>query len=139
MRYSRKSRSSSPQSRHVSVPKKSKQRIEQLPAEDWTVADVAAWLGTLQLTKYAGIFERNCVDGTLLLELDTETLGSELRIADVADCEKIAQAIGTLERPAKSATAHTRRPGGLECQHPAMCSNLHHVHHCITEHHMQAR
>ena len=99
MRCSGRHRSTSPTGRRAAASAAHQQHISERPAAQWSVKDVVAWLDKLHMSHHADKFANNLVDGPLLLELDAETLGTDLKVASTADCKKIADAIEQLGCP----------------------------------------
>jgi hypothetical protein len=55
-------------------------RLQQLPIQQWTSADVSAWIVSIGMEQYKKHFVHHAVDGQLLLELNIDLMRSELKI-----------------------------------------------------------
>ena len=51
-------------------------------ASKWTVEDVSKWLKSRGLQEHVYTFEKNDINGTLLLRLDKDTLEQDLHLAE---------------------------------------------------------
>ena len=123
---------------------RARERLSKLPPAEWSAADVEAWAVSIGFAQYAPQFERNAVDGLLLMKLDAEMLRSELQMeplghrrAIMAEIDKVASGGNqALRVKQQQQLRHNLRSGappdmlprsahppGLRCNDGKHCSN----------------
>lgn len=63
---------------------------------EWKVADVTAWLKSIELDSHASVFKTHAVDGKLLLTLDEQDMYKVLNITSPLHRKKLMMAIAEL-------------------------------------------
>ena len=93
----------------------------------WSVSDVTEWLRAIgpPYAAYAAAFAANCLDGSAVMELTTEVLTEELKVAKLhALClvSKIKAAIEAKARATPQAPAHTNAKARADAPAAAPCN-----------------
>ena len=73
------------------------------PARSWDEGAVQAWLSAAGLSEYAGVFQREAIDGEALLELTQDELTGVLGVSKLGHRKRIEKEIARLQQPAASA------------------------------------
>lgn len=78
--------------------------------KDWNIAQVSLWLSkTLGLTEYCKKFEKNQIDGSLLLELSDQDM-DYMKIDILGHRKTILKAIETIKKPPPPIDADSTPP-----------------------------
>ena len=73
------------------------------PPSQWTAAQVAEWVGELDLPEAAQTFEEHEIDGAVLLELTNAELKEELGVTKFGHVKKLSKALQELRALEKRA------------------------------------
>lgn len=80
------------------IRKDSINHVSQIPVHRWNVDQVKIWLTENRLTNYTNVFEKNKVDGRVLLQLSHEILKDDFLIVSYDERAKILSALNRLAK-----------------------------------------